>query len=364
MIAFWIAAALISAAAAALIVRQAAAASAAIAGAEDPTQAVYRRQLAEIDDLAARGLLADSDLRSARTEAARRLLAAADRPIAAQTTSGKLTVLIAAAGAPLLALVAYLAIGSPGFPDRPFVTRLKEWQAADPSTLDPPHMAAVLEAVAAKRPRDPEPLFYLARAELISGDLASAERHLEKAAALAPGRADLWTTLGETFVAESKGEISQDAKTAFARALAIDPKAPSPRYHLARARIAGGDVAGGLADWRALAADLPAADQRRAGLLAEIEAVDRDHGLPAAPAQPQAGGADQQAFIRSMVAGLAARLKASPDDPPGWARLIRSYGVLGDQVRRQEAVEAMRRQYAAKPEVAKSIEAQASEAPK
>jgi cytochrome c-type biogenesis protein CcmH len=30
-----------------------------------------------------------------------------------------------------------------------------------------------------------------------------------------------------------------------------------------------------------------------------------------------------------MVAGLAARLRANPDDPEGWKRLLRAYVVLG-----------------------------------
>ncbi len=58
------------------------------------------------------------------------------------------------------------------------------------------------------------------------------------------------------------------------------------------------------------------------------------------PAGGAAGGAagaiaalppdQQQAAIRSMVAGLAARLEANPANPDGWARLARSYQVLGE----------------------------------
>ena len=73
MIVFWVAAALLSVAVAVLIVSRAQRA-ADRPRAEDPTLAVYRRQLAEIDDLAARGLLPPSEQRSARTEASRRLL--------------------------------------------------------------------------------------------------------------------------------------------------------------------------------------------------------------------------------------------------------------------------------------------------
>lgn len=39
-----------------------------------------------------------------------------------------------------------------------------------------------------------------------------------------------------------------------------------------------------------------------------------------------------------MVDGLAAKLQSHPDDPAGWARLIRSYGVLGDKDRQAAAL--------------------------
>src|SRR5665213_68388 len=78
MIVFWLATALLSVAVAVLIVLRAARA-ADLPPAEDPSLAVYRRQLSEIDDLADRGLLVQTERRSARTEAARRLLAAPPR---------------------------------------------------------------------------------------------------------------------------------------------------------------------------------------------------------------------------------------------------------------------------------------------
>jgi cytochrome c-type biogenesis protein CcmH len=40
--------------------------------------------------------------------------------------------------------------------------------------------------------------------------------------------------------------------------------------------------------------------------------------------------ADRQAMIRSMVDGLAEKLKANPKDEAGWLRLMRARQVLGD----------------------------------
>jgi cytochrome c-type biogenesis protein CcmH len=101
----------------------------------DPTLAVYRRQLTEIDDLADRGLLGEAETRAARAEASRRLLAAArsaePAPAGASQTI-RYAVLAGAVIAPLLAAGLYLKFGAPGSPDQPFAGRLTDWKQADP----------------------------------------------------------------------------------------------------------------------------------------------------------------------------------------------------------------------------------------
>jgi len=68
----------------------------------------------------------------------------------------------------------------------------------------------------------------------------------------------------------------------------------------------------------------------------------------ATPAQPgpsaadveaagQMSAADRNTMIRSMVERLAERLKDNPDDLEGWRRLARSYQVLGESEKAQEA---------------------------
>jgi cytochrome c-type biogenesis protein CcmH len=357
MIAFWIAAALLSAATAGLIVYRGARAARTVALAGDsPTAAVYRRQLAELDDLAARGLLAEGEQRSARAEAARRLLGAVDEPTPAlSATSGRMLIAALAGAAPLLALGLYFVVGSPERPDQPFARRVDVWQAADPGSLDPERMSAVLQRVVARRPGDAQALYYLARAQQAAGDVFSAEQSLKKAIALQPTQASYWTVLGDILVSEAKGDVSGDAQTAYRRAHALDPSALGPRYYLAKARIAGGDVKGGLADWRALAGDLAADDARKPVLSQEIDVVDKTGALPV-ETEAQAPEAGQQAFIRSMVAGLAARLRAQPDDPAGWGRLVRSYGVLGDAPHRETAMAEARRLFKDRPDAWRAFE--------
>ncbi|MFZ5670874.1 MAG: c-type cytochrome biogenesis protein CcmI [Pseudomonadota bacterium] len=353
MIAFWIAAAALSAAAGWLMLRGARAAGQRVGG-EDPALAVHRRQLAELDDLAARGLLAEDERRAARAEAGRRLLAAADASAAPSPTGeGRRIVLVLAAAAPVLAIALYIAVGAPGLADQPFTRRLADWRAADPATLDPARIAALLRDKAAERPDDPEVFRHLAMAEMLAGDAMAASSALRRAVLLAPGRADLWAALGEAFVAEGDGVVGVDARMAFGEALKRDPASLSARYFLARGDIADGRVAQGLAGWRALLASLPADDPSRAALAGEIASVERTGGLPGAPA---AAAEPDQAAIRGMVERLAARLQAQPDDPQGWVRLVRAWSVLGETARRDAALKRARALFADRPEVVQALE--------
>jgi len=363
MIALWIAAALICAAAGGLMLWRAQAARlAADSGLEDPALAVYRRQLSEVDDLAERGLIAEAELRSAHTEAARRLLSAADAPSGAWRAGagGGPGVLAGAILAPVVAISVYLWIGSPGAPDQPYRARVAAWGHADPSSLSPEQLAAVIQTFVDKHPSDPVALAYLARAQAASGDTFTGERSLQKALALAPNRADLWTLDGQMIAADATNDqLPDDARAAFLKAHSLDPKAPVPRYFLGRGQIAAGDVDGGLAVWRALAADMPEGNPDRQALDQEIATAARTRAVPADGPADQAApaGGDQQAFIRRMVQSLAARLAADPNDPAGWARLVRSYSVLGDIADRDAALAKARVLFKDRPQDLAAVEA-------
>lgn len=363
---FWIITAALAAGAAILVLARAAgAARAAASQAEDPALAIYRRQLSELDELAAGGLLGPEERRAAEAEAGRRLLSAADAPRRREAPGdkfGRRVATLGAAGAAVTALLLYLALGSPGLPDQPYRARVKAWRAADPATLTPDRMAAVLRAIAAERPHDPQVYEYLGRADLAAGNAFAAGRAFEKAAALAPARSDLLTAEGEAMVAEADGEVTPDAQAVFRRALERDPKDPAARFFLGRAMLAAGDKAGALADWRALAGDLAPDDPRRPALLADIASAGGTAPVPAPPSSPVAG-ADQMAFIRAMVAREAAALQAHPDDPAGWARLLRSYAVLGDPAGEANALARIRQVFAGRPEVVSQIVAQAKSGP-
>jgi len=358
MILFWVAAGVLSAAAAFLILRRAASA-ATEGGSADPASVLYRRQLAEIDELAERGLIGDTERRSAHAEAARRLLTASEAPQEPWRAdpAGRRGALVAAIAAPLLALGVYLALGSPGMPDQPFAARMKAWMASNPATLDSSELAAVLKKLTAERPTDPEGFKYLAIAEGASQNAPEAVRALRHAVELAPQRSDLWEMLGEALIVEAGGQLTDEAKNAFQETLKRDPKAVVARFQLARARIEAGDKAGGLAEWKTLLSELQPGDQRREALASAI--AEQEGTAPAQPAFSQG----QMTAIRGMVEGLAQKLKAKPDDPDGWVRLVRAYSVLGETAKRDAALTEARTRYRARPDVLNALDAAAKTEP-
>jgi cytochrome c-type biogenesis protein CcmH len=353
---FWAVAGVLAAVAAGLILMRAAGAARQAAVA-DPAPVLYRRQLSEIDDLAERGLLGEPERKAAHAEAARRLLAAADAPVQPWNAGpgARRVALAAAAAAPVLALALYLQLGAPGMADQPYAKRLDAWKHSDLATLSAPEMAAVLRDAVARRAPDAEGYRLLGLTEMQSDDPLAAVRALRRAADLAPQRPDVWAMLGEAEMYAAGGKASVAAQDAFRRVLELKPGDPAARFVLAEGKVEAGRSQEAQADLKALLADLPANDARRKAVEAEIGKLEN---RPTLGADPQ-----QLAMIRGMVAGLDAKLKANPDDPGGWVRLVRAYAVLGDTAARDAAYATARARYARAPDILEQLDAAARAEP-
>ena len=92
-------------------------------------------------------------------------------------------------------------------------------------------------------------------------------------------------------------------------------------------------------------------------------------GMPSMPALDQQtvdnanqmSAGDRAAMIDSMVSGLAMRLAEQPDDPEGWARLIRARMGLGQTGQASQDFETARQTFADAPEKRRYIESFAAE---
>jgi cytochrome c-type biogenesis protein CcmH len=371
---FWIAAGVLAGAAALLVMLTAR--RAATAGSEDAALRLHRRQLAEIDDLSERGLLNDQDKAAVRAEAARRLIVADAARVAPEQMGDRRSRFAAATAvlaAAFIALGLYFVFGAPGAPDQPYKARVAQWRT-EPSSLDAPRLAAVMRELVAMRPNDPAGYGFLGRAELAADDPYAARKAFARAIALAPDHADLNVGLGQALDAqaasmapEEAAPIRAEAEAAFRKALAIDATSQDALFALGQMEIEDGRRAAGLGRWRTLSTTLATNDPRRPALDAAVARVAAGGPItPPAPAQAAGGSINtgaEGAFIRGMVASLAAKLKANPDDPAGWARLVRAYGVLHDASAQADALAKARKEFAARPDEMKPIEAEAAAHP-
>jgi cytochrome c-type biogenesis protein CcmH len=205
-----------------------------------------------------------------------------------------------------------------------------------------------LAAVVRSRPADPRGWAILGRAYLTAGDPGDAAKAFSRsiAAEQASGRADtfLYSAYGEALTQEASGAVTPEAEAAFTQALAGNPKDDAARYFLGLAAAARGDANKALDLWKSLLADVPANSAVHQDLVDRIAALTAQSG--------------RVPDIAAMVASLAARLKANPDDGAGWQRLIRAYSVLGDKDKARAALSDARKALAAHPDQLAALNAE------
>jgi cytochrome c-type biogenesis protein CcmH len=191
-----------------------------------------------------------------------------------------------------------------------------------------------------------------------AGEAASAYR---KAAAIEPGNAENWSSLGEALQVPS-ATLVPEAEAAFGKAIELNPGDPRARYFLAVQKDLAGDHRAAVESWLALLRDTPPGAPWESDLRRTIEQNAAKHRIDLAGRMPAAGTtgtatagipgptreqlasasslppAQQAAMVEQMVSRLEGRLKADPKDEDGWIRLMRSRMALGDPKAAQAAL--------------------------
>lgn len=342
--------------------------------------AVYRDQLEEIDSDRARGLIPEAEAEAARLEVARRLLAADSKTSGEGAHKGGRPALAALIGValalPLAVLGVYLIYGSPSLPDQPLAARLQE-------PIDGQNIAALVARVEARLRAHPEegegwdaiaPIYMTARSYN-----AAAEAY-EQAIRLLGDSPKRLSGYGQALVLAKDGVVSEEARTALERALALDATLVEPRILIAIAKEQDGEYPAAISDWRGLL-NRDGADEAWRGMVRARIASAEAHlsGRPQAgggmasqkaPRGPSAGDvaaaqnmspADRQAMIETMVQRLATRLEQGSDDLPGWLQLVRAYTVLDRKDDAQEALTRAKSQFAGNGQAIEQLDALAAE---
>jgi cytochrome c-type biogenesis protein CcmH len=298
--------------------------------------AIYKDQLAELERDREAGLIAAGDAESARIEISRRILASAGQTqgVTVNARLRGVAALAVAAMVPVISWGAYAYLGSPEMPDQPIAAR------TDRPAAPIQDMIAQAEAHLSKNPDDGRGWDVLAPIYARLGRYGEAANAYRKALDLNGETAARLSGLGEALTGQANGAVNAEAKTAFERALSYEPNEPKARLFLAVASAREGRPGEARESLKSLlAAAPPDADWVPAvrGVLASLDPAKADGKVATGPSQDQMDAAaqmnsgDRVAMIEGMVAGLAERLKANPDDIESWQRLMRSYVVLQKQ---------------------------------
>ena len=273
----------------------------------------------------ARGLIGTHEFELARAEIARRLFRledAGERGFGSSRAS-KAVLFASAALVPVAAVALYWSLGSPAYADRPFAAR-----------ADMPVLVARAEAHLRRNPTDARGWLAIApalRAMNRPAEAATAfEKALEHGTYDASRRSALLTELAELRMLPARGQVAP-VRSLLDEALALDDANQKAAYYLALGIEQGGDREAGARAWAGLLSRYPEADGAWVAVarrkVAALEAplgptIERAASIAALPSD------GRRDMIDGMVAGLAARLEAEPNDPVGWPRLVRSLAVL------------------------------------
>ncbi len=306
----------------------------------------YEEQLQEIDRDLARGMFTPEEAAAAKAEAARRLIRADARREAGDKSLDepalrrrRATSALALSAIPLVALAIYGAQGTPELPGQPLSARM-EPVTAD-GDMDMAQAVARIETHLQQNPEDGQGWEVIAPVYIRMGRFDDAAMAYRRAIGVLGEEPDRLANFGEALVMASEGIVSSSAREAFEQALTHDARHPKARFFLATAAQQDGDEGIALERYRSLLADSPpdapwveVVRRRIAGLEGE--------GAPLAAA-PEAANRDASGeavggAIAGMVSGLQERLASQGGSAEEWGRLVRSYAVLGQEARAEEAL--------------------------
>ena len=355
MLLFWICCAVLTVGVVVALTRPLVAGPRASSAAHDADRAdlaVYRDQLSEVEADRERGLIGNAEAEAARVEIARRLLAraealgAVERPIsvAARGKGDERLFYAIALAVPALALLLYLNVGAPGLPGQPHAQRVAQTRLANAPLDD---MIAKVQARLRENPSDGMGWEVIAPVYLRLERYVEAAEAYQRSAELLGPTAKRLAGLAEASVLANNGVVTETARRAYERMLALEPGRPDARFGLALAKEQDGDLGEAEAAYRALLAETPPDASWREFITARLDAIAERRGETRAAEPttkaPEAQVAQNTTMILGMVEGLEAKLKADGRDVEGWQRLLKSWSVLGRKEKAEAALQDARK---------------------
>lgn len=332
---------------------------------------IYRDQLAEIEREMERGVLNADQAEAARAEIGRRLLATGAEDSAVDTAGsgpGGFRIAATTVGVlvPLVAVLLYLRLGAPELAVPGRASPQQEAEQAAPGDRETATLVEELGRRLKTRPDDARGWSLYARSLAGLRRFEDANAAFRRATALAPDDTDLLSRMAEAQIFAAGGTVTPEARQTLDRVAAMEPDEPRALYYLGLAERQAGRSRQALERWLRLEAASPPGAPWRKLLAGRIAALAQELGIDdaavtalrknavrrAAQGGPGPTAADVRAagrmsagergaMIRTMVKRLADRLAGDPEDPDhleDWHKLARSYGILGEAAKAQQAL--------------------------
>lgn len=332
----------------------------------DEDRSVYIQQLKEVEADLARGLLDETSAEQARLEISRRILKNdrhksdnAPQPNATGISSKsyvlsrntRLVAILVVLFVPAVSWGLYAYTGTPDLPSQPLAAR-KGNMIQDKSAAE---LIAQAEAHLSRSPDDGRGWAILAPIYLRMGRVDDAVNAYRMALQLLGADSERLIGLGEALTIKANGQVTDEALSLFEEAGRLEPADIRPPLMQARALLQAGKRDEAVVVLQNILKTAPENAAWRGDIEQTIANLKSGGTTPSAamsaPAARQPGPtADdieaaaqmdeqgRQDMIRSMVDGLAAKLRDNPSDLAGWERLLRAYMVLGEPDSAREAL--------------------------
>ena len=276
---------------------------------------VYRDQLREIERDSERGLLDSEEAAAARTDISRRLLASVREGQSEGETSGsrpderrlgRWPVLIGAGAVPILAFSLYLALGSWWLVGVPY----RQTDAFDRDRAGVDQLVAQVEARLREQPEDARGWDVIAPVYMRLDRYDEAAQAFSRAIRLLGENVKRLEGFAEATVLAGNGIVTEEARLAYERVLALEPQRPEPRFWLALAKEQDGRLAEAATEYRSLIEKASPGAAWRPSVQSRLAAVEARLSKDGAAKAKGPAAADIAAASKSFRAGANANDRA------------------------------------------------------
>ncbi|HWP13266.1 MAG TPA: c-type cytochrome biogenesis protein CcmI, partial [Ramlibacter sp.] len=248
---------------------------------QDLNSAIYREQLAKLEQDLAEGTLGKDDYAQARAELQRRLLdESRGEEVTVKLNPPRKTMIGIALAVPLVAAAFYLMIGNPAS----MTAGAAHQQMASNEDLD--RMVAGLAQKLEKEPENYKGWAMLARSYKAMGRTAEAEKAFERAGSFIDDDAQMLASYADVVATNNGGSLAGKPAMLIQKALKADPDHPMSLWLSGTADLEVKNYTKALRTFERLAALLPPGSDDARMLQGAIDDVRAKAGLSAAAAAP------------------------------------------------------------------------------